>query len=782
MADKSTTLKVTIVGDSKSGEKAFSATATSAERAGRRMGSVGTIIKGALGAQIIEKIAGGVAQFATDSVDKFEQVGKSTAKMQRIMGGSVEDVSRLGFATAHSGLDTEAFSKSMGKLSQFVAKGGKAAQGLGVDFKDVHGKLRPLTAILPDLADKFKGMAAGPEKSALAIKLFGKAGLGMLPFLNKGKAGIKELAEQSDRLGTTMSGKDLDAIKQNIVAKREWSGAIEGLQIQLGRFLWPALTAVTLAMSKIIPIVSAVLIPIFHGLGAVMSSVVVPAIKWIIEGITKLVNIVIASGVIGVVFGKIADFAGRLVTGFKALWTSISTGTVTTGGMIGVFQRVGAWIGGTLIPFVQRMGAAFMTFARAAVPYVMQAFAMIGAAIEFVAHTVIPWIGQAFAKVMVFLQPVLSELPGLFKDMGTVIWGVLKMTWERVQFAFQAIKIVIMVVVGAILIFWKLFGSSILNYMKQTLITLWNVFKGAFQIILGVWKIFAGLFTGDWGKVWTGLKQVFSGIWQIIKAVLGQAFNIMALGLNAFRSVVTTVWNLLWRGVANAIRGPLNTIKGAAQATWDAMGSGIRWLWNNAIAPAVRGIIRGFGWVVDGMANMLGALSHVPGFGWARDAANAMHGAANKARDLANGIHDIPPNKSVSVVTSFTYPGYSAVMARSANGQAAIASIRGNAEGGRNISPGLSWVGEKGPELMYIPGGSDIYTARDSARMAASGGAVRPSAAPSGSGGASGGIQVYVTVQGNVTSERDLARAIAGPIRDELVKIGRRNGGTIFPA
>lgn len=36
-------------------------------------------------------------------------------------------------------------------------------------------------------------MPDGAEKSALAMQLFGKNGMAMLPFLNKGAAGIQEL-------------------------------------------------------------------------------------------------------------------------------------------------------------------------------------------------------------------------------------------------------------------------------------------------------------------------------------------------------------------------------------------------------------------------------------------------------------------------------------------------------------------------------------------------------------------------------------------------------------
>lgn len=73
-----------------------------------------------------------------------------------------------------------------------------------------------------------------------------------------------------------------------------------------------------------------------------------------------------------------------------------------------------------------------------------------------------------------------------------------------------------------------------------------------------------------------------------------------------------------------------------------AIGAAGRWLWNNALAPALRAIVQGFAWVVDGLASMLEALGSVPGFEWAKSAAAGLRGVAQSARDAAAGIRDIP--------------------------------------------------------------------------------------------------------------------------------------------
>ena len=45
-----------------------------------------------------------------------------------------------------------------------------------------------------------------------------------------------------------------------------------------------------------------------------------------------------------------------------------------------------------------------------------------------------------------------------------------------------------------------------------------------------------------------------------------------------------------------------------------------------------------------------------------------------------------------------------------------------NAAGDRNWRGGLTWVGEGGPELAWLPHGSQIYSNQESTQMAAAGG------------------------------------------------------------
>lgn len=111
------------------------------------------------------------------------------------------------------------------------------------------------------------------------------------------------------------------------------------------------------------------------------------------------------------------------------------------------------------------------------------------------------------------------------------------------------------------------------------------------------------------------------------------------------------------------------TIKGPLAATsfalrWMGKSLGLvgeagRALWNNALAPAFRFISNGVASLADGFAALFRGMSKAPGFGWAKDAANAMENAAERARGLAAGIRDIPREWSTNyeLRTHYSYTG-----------------------------------------------------------------------------------------------------------------------------
>lgn len=263
-----------------------------------------------------------IADFGKETIDKFAEVGSETTKLQRVMGGTAEDASRLRSAFQMTGVDSDTAGRSIGLLSKHIAANDKTWKSLGIAARDAHGKLLPTADLLPQIAEKFKDMPAGAEKTALALQLFGRNGAAMLPFLNKGAEGIRDLYSESDKLGTTLSGKDLAAVKENTIAKRKFGEALEGVQITIGRYLLPMLTKLANWMTTtLVPAFATftgflkdnadVLMP----LGVLIGGIIAALKVWAIA--QAALNVVMALNPIGLVIIAIAALIAAVVVLYK---------------------------------------------------------------------------------------------------------------------------------------------------------------------------------------------------------------------------------------------------------------------------------------------------------------------------------------------------------------------------------------------------------------------------------------------------------------------------------
>ena len=270
-------------------------------------------------------------QFAKESVEAFKTVGSESMKMQRLLGGSIEEASTLRGVAKLSGQDIDSFAKSMGLFSKQIVNNGDAFAELGISVTDAGGAIRPTQDLLKETADVFAAMPAGAEETALAMKLFGKSGADLLPFLNKGSAGIAELEAKTKELGMTMSQADADGLKKFTAATREMDLAMEGSKATLGKSLMPVMTELKTAAAAIaIPLTQAVT-PAFVALGDVAVLAVqsigqnMPAVKAAVADL--------ASGIRGAAdavkdnwpaikdtIGTVSDAIKRVTDVTKTLW------------------------------------------------------------------------------------------------------------------------------------------------------------------------------------------------------------------------------------------------------------------------------------------------------------------------------------------------------------------------------------------------------------------------------------------------------------------------------
>lgn len=190
------------------------------------------------------------AGFSVAALVNFTRQTINTADNMRDLsqqvGVSVEALAALRKQGATNDLTLDSIGLGLGllnnKLFDAASKGGEAAKvfkTLGVSIADADGNLRTTEAVLTDIADVFKRMPDGAQKTAAAMDLFGRSGRQWVPLLNEGAEGMRKLREQAGGIDTKFAD-DADRFNDSIAS---FQLALEGLSVALAKNITPTLTA-----------------------------------------------------------------------------------------------------------------------------------------------------------------------------------------------------------------------------------------------------------------------------------------------------------------------------------------------------------------------------------------------------------------------------------------------------------------------------------------------------------------------------------------------------------
>lgn len=227
--------------------KGLTGVSGASDRAAGAMGRLRGAAAGAFGAlRTVLPVLGTAAlvKFGKDTLDTADNF----SKLSQRTGIAVPELAKFSKAADLSDVSLEKVGKGLSLLSRKMveAKSGTASAlepftQLGVKVTDASGKLRGSGDVLLDVARKFKEMEDGPRKAALAMELFGKSGVDLIPMLNMGDAEIK-------KLGTTMSQEFAD--KAAVFNDR-----LTTLQANFGELATKLMMALLPALEKIVGVI-----------------------------------------------------------------------------------------------------------------------------------------------------------------------------------------------------------------------------------------------------------------------------------------------------------------------------------------------------------------------------------------------------------------------------------------------------------------------------------------------------------------------------------------------
>jgi hypothetical protein len=187
----------------------------------------------------------------------FADAGSAIDDMSQRTGIAAEQLSALQFVAQMNDAtlqDVGVAAKGMSNFLFAAASGSEEAteaiQKLGLSLRalrqaDQFGRFRMLSAALGQIGDP-------AIKAAMAMKVFGKGAIALLPMINAGAASFDELTAKAKELGLVMSAEDASAAAELGDLLDTVSLAASGLSKKLGAALTPQVTKLLGTAIKII--------------------------------------------------------------------------------------------------------------------------------------------------------------------------------------------------------------------------------------------------------------------------------------------------------------------------------------------------------------------------------------------------------------------------------------------------------------------------------------------------------------------------------------------------
>ena len=453
---------------------------------------------------------------ATKGTLDFE---KQLIGLSRTSGLTAESASKLAYSASQFGVSNDELSRNIGILSRNLGTLEKDADSttnvfnrFKINLQDGNKKLLPTEDILMNIADKFKSMPNGVEKTGLAMQLFGRQGQQMIPMLNQGSAGLKKMGMDAEKLGLVI--KDTSAFTAYNQAQKQWNATLKSLEIQMGNAVLPALTAFS---NAIVTILQA-----FNNLD--------PGLKSAIISITAVVGSVAA-----LTFG----------------WGAMTAALTAFGGP---FAKIGSLMAGM---------PNLLTGAITGFWSLSQSIA--ASTIELVKYVVQNGVCAAVTKTVTGTMAILK---GLVIG-GTAAWKTYvtaqnlataaTVVFETVLTAGIALLLVVIVAVAGLAVAWYTNFNGMREATAGTLTSIGNSFNSLWEHIkevgAGIWKILKGVFTLDTDLIKEGLNTAVSSF----KASIGDLTNIGKSAWSGVQIAGSTIWGGLKKSMGLGGGGTTDT-------------------------------------------------------------------------------------------------------------------------------------------------------------------------------------------------------------------------------
>lgn len=316
------------------------------ESTAANIASIGAGMAGA-GATILAPLTAAVFQFAG--------AGAAIDDMSQRTGASAEALSQLAYAAGQSGTDIGTVEKSIRKLGKTVTEAADGSQGAADALSAIGLSAAELSTMTPEqqlqaVADGLSKIPDPGEKAARAMDVLGKSGADMLPLMNGGAEGIRELMNEADALGLTLSGDQAASAAAFDDMWDKLKNTFGAVSMQIGAALAPAITDL---MSRVVPVVAQIVQWIREngglikgvamlGVGLVVAGGALTGFAGLLTGIAFVLGAITSP--LGIMIGLVAGLGVAIIQYFGGATNALNMLRDAFPGLLGPIQEVGGAI------------------------------------------------------------------------------------------------------------------------------------------------------------------------------------------------------------------------------------------------------------------------------------------------------------------------------------------------------------------------------------------------------------------------------------------------------
>lgn len=287
-------------------------------------------------------IVGGMLAASKAAID----YGDNLNDLRMKTGVSVENLAKLGFAAEQSGSSMDGMSTGLKFLAKnmeaAIAKGGDqraAFNALGLTSKDLAAANGDVNKVFLTLADRFKGIEDPAEKAALAMRIYGKSGVELIPVMEGGSAAIIKMGNDAQAAGRVISqdfATACDKLNDTLTAV---SGAAMGVSVSIATALMPSLQNAATLVAE----------------GGAAVARFTKEHEWLTQAVFGLGAVLAVGGTLLLGITAFGAIIGPLTVGLGALGITLTAATAAAGAMAIGVAALGAVVGVAAGSFVNWM-------------------------------------------------------------------------------------------------------------------------------------------------------------------------------------------------------------------------------------------------------------------------------------------------------------------------------------------------------------------------------------------------------------------------------------------